>query len=86
MYQLERIGVNCSNWNNTGPTLSDDAIPHGLSCNPDGVPPTAEQLQEEVALNARKEAERQSGPEGLCTSIVTESSSGFMLHGRNLDW
>jgi hypothetical protein len=32
VYELERIGVNCSNWNNTGPTLDDDAIPHGLSC------------------------------------------------------
>ena len=35
-YELERIGVTCSNWNNTGPTMGDDAIPRGLSCDPDG--------------------------------------------------
>ena len=28
----DQIGVNCSNYNNTGPTLDDDAIPFGLSC------------------------------------------------------
>ena len=24
VYQLESIGINCSNWNNTGPTTKDD--------------------------------------------------------------
>jgi len=24
VYQLESLGINCSNWNNTGPTRKDD--------------------------------------------------------------
>jgi N-acylethanolamine-hydrolysing acid amidase len=77
VYQLERIGVNCSNWNNTGPTSGgDDAIPRGLGC--------------DEALTAWDE-ERLSralptGPAGRCTSIVAQDAAGFVAHGRNLDW
>jgi N-acylethanolamine-hydrolysing acid amidase len=85
VYQLERIGVNCSNWNNTGPTDGgDDAIPRGLGdCPEDG--------GGEAALLAAWDEERLSrslpnGPPGRCTSIVSQDASGFVAHGRNLDW
>mmetsp|Transcript_54094 Transcript_54094/g.93145 ORF Transcript_54094/g.93145 Transcript_54094/m.93145 type:complete len:406 (-) Transcript_54094:612-1829(-) len=82
VYELERIGVNCSNWNNTGPTRDDDAIPHGLSC-----------ADQRDAFEAKRLAVLETGPEGLCTSIVTqapvnEEDDGTLAvqHGRNLDW
>lgn len=75
VYQLERIGVNCSNWNNTGPTLDDDAIPHGLSC--------------EDTMKWWDQSRRHlssGGPHGRCTSIVSQDAAGSVSHGRNLDW
>ena len=66
--------MTCSNWNNTGPTEGDDAIPRGLSCDPDGT------------WAAKRAAVLATGPEGRCTSIVTQDSGGAVTHGRNLDW
>jgi hypothetical protein len=76
IYQLERIGVTCSNWNNTGPTLGDDAIPRGLSCDPDAANFYGKKVAADLA----------SGPAGFCTSIVSQAGNGGVLHGRNLDW
>eukprot|EP00616_Rhizochromulina_sp_CCMP1243_P009347 CAMPEP_0118970748 /NCGR_PEP_ID=MMETSP1173-20130426/7561_1 /TAXON_ID=1034831 /ORGANISM="Rhizochromulina marina cf, Strain CCMP1243" /LENGTH=417 /DNA_ID=CAMNT_0006920139 /DNA_START=28 /DNA_END=1281 /DNA_ORIENTATION=- len=75
VYELERIGVNCSNWNNTGPTLDDDAIPRGLSCG-----------AEQAAYEARRAKALETGPEGYCTSIVSMDDSNTVLHSRNMDW
>ena len=54
--------MNCYNWNNTGPTLGDDAIPRGLSCDPDG----------SNFYGAKVARDRATGPEGICTSIVSQ--------------
>jgi acid ceramidase len=79
VYELERIGVNCSNWNNTGPTLDDDAIPFGLSC--------ADARNDLEKFHKERHAKEQlTGPEGLCTSIVSQNSDNAITHGRNLDW
>jgi hypothetical protein len=76
VYQLERIGVNCSNWNNTGPTLDDDAIKSPrLTC---------ADAQAQFDLSQSKKLE--TGPAGYCTSIFSENDQDTMLHGRNLDW
>jgi len=70
VYQIEHIGLNCSNWNNTGPVGDDDAI----------VDPTWKK-----GCQHNETADAEKGP-GLCTSVVAQSTGGNMLHGRNLDW
>jgi hypothetical protein len=94
--QLEAIGVNCSNWNETGPTRKDDpgcmaVDPSQKWCychaahaagdvRPDGIA--------EFSLRPRaRNGERARDDEpGLCTSIVAQRADGHVVHGRNLDW
>lgn len=93
IYQLEHIGINCSNWNNTGPTTKDDPgckviDPRQEWCyckdkkadafiSPRDVPSYIAQLPERA---------REAGPAGPCTSVVAEDEAGHIYHGRNLDW
>jgi len=77
VYQLESIGVNCSNWNNTGPTGQCPGE------NDDGY--TGEEvawLQSDHYLKNLADVVET----GYCTSVVTEEAGGGILHGRNLDW
>ncbi|GMI48471.1 hypothetical protein TrCOL_g6674 [Triparma columacea] len=77
VYQLESIGVNCSNWNNTGPT--------GQCPGEDDVGYTGEEvawLQSDHYLKGLSDIVQT----GYCTSVVTEEAGGGILHGRNLDW
>lgn len=76
IYQLERLGLNCSNWNNTGPTLDDDAISTPeLSCTQ-----TRKKWEDHLADKYK------NGPSGRCTSIVSMDEYGTITHGRNMDW
>ena len=95
--QIEELGVNCSNWNETGPTRRDDP-----GCT--SVDPTQEWCYCHAAHRAgaidaktrvatifrrRPASERDEGegePHGLCTSVVAQDASGTIVHGRNLDW
>jgi len=73
VYQLEHIGVNCSNWNATGPTNS---------CK-------KKKANEIVWLESEWNAQRSvTDPihSGMCTSVVANNEQGQILHGRNLDW
>jgi len=73
IYQIESIGVNCSNWNNTGPTGAckkkhDSAV---------------------LKLHSRHFMQTLSDTvqTGLCTSVVANTATNQgVLHGRNLDW
>ena len=91
--QLESIGLNCSNWNETGPTRKDDP-----GCT--AVDPTqtwcfchkahaAGDVQAdgiaEFGLLSRGDGRGESEP-GLCTSIVAQRPDGRIVHGRNMDW
>ncbi|GMI05306.1 hypothetical protein TrVE_jg1157 [Triparma verrucosa] len=72
VYQLESIGVNCSNWNNTGPTgqCGDDDVDEVVWFESDHY---LRSLEDEVKT-------------GYCTSVVAEEAGDGILHGRNLDW
>ena len=72
VYQLEGLGVNCSNWNNTGPTGQCKKNATGIL--------TAEELEAGLGIPPRD-----AGP-GACTSVVAQTPSGQIYHGRNLDW
>eukprot|EP00944_MAST-04C_sp_MAST-4C-sp1_P006395 g6395.t1 len=84
--QLEHIALNCSNWNDTGPTRPDDpgcmdVDPKQTWCyckkHPNAYT-TYAKLKQELGVNV-------DGP-GLCTSVVAEDTAGVIFHGRNLDW
>lgn len=83
VYQLEHLGLNCSNWNNTGPT-----VPNDPGCM--AVDPKQEwcychnnsHLIDEQGILRPPEVD---GP-GLCTSTVGQALDGTIWHGRNLDW
>jgi N-acylethanolamine-hydrolysing acid amidase len=72
VYQIEHIGVNCSEWNNTGPVGDDDAVEPSWK---KGCDPKTKWTR----------TKSEDGP-GLCTSILSEDSEGHIWHGRNLDW
>ena len=69
---LRSIGVNCSNWNNTGPTgqCGDDDVDEIVWLESDHY---LRGLEDEVIS-------------GYCTSVVTQEPGGGIMHGRNLDW
>ena len=85
--QLESIGLNCSNWNNTGPTVKDDP-----GCK--DVDPTqkwcyckaAASVSSDPIVSIREFKQRTGrapGP-GMCTSVVAQDPHGNIFHGRNL--
>lgn len=88
IYQIESVGLNCSNWNNTGPTHKDD--PGCIDVDPDQswcyCKDAIDEIDNETGLVAPpKSFSPNTGP-GLCTSIVTRNTKGDIYHGRNLDW
>lgn len=86
VYQLEHIGLNCSNWNNTGPTIPND--PGCMAVDPTQTwcycHNNSDLLTEDQVLWS-KQRTPEDGP-GLCTSVVAEDTTGSIWHGRNLDW
>jgi len=84
IYQLEGLGINCSNWNNTGPT-----VPHDKGCE-DAEPPlahwcTCKKHAADIDSTGAVYPRHVEGP-GLCTSVVAQDLQGHIWHGRNLDW
>jgi len=89
--QLESLGLNCSNWNNTGPTVPDD--PGCKAVDPSqswcychaaaaaGALPPSKVIDSLFGLPPSLER----GP-GLCTSVVSNSADGHPVLVRNLDW
>mmetsp|Transcript_27789 Transcript_27789/g.41114 ORF Transcript_27789/g.41114 Transcript_27789/m.41114 type:complete len:418 (-) Transcript_27789:202-1455(-) len=88
IYQIESLGLNCSNWNNTGPTHKDD--PGCMAVDPNQewcychnvseyIDPATQQVPPSRPFNP------DNGP-GLCTSLVARDTDGTIWHGRNLDW
>eukprot|EP00471_Norrisiella_sphaerica_P008577 CAMPEP_0184503630 /NCGR_PEP_ID=MMETSP0113_2-20130426/52007_1 /TAXON_ID=91329 /ORGANISM="Norrisiella sphaerica, Strain BC52" /LENGTH=440 /DNA_ID=CAMNT_0026893165 /DNA_START=1434 /DNA_END=2752 /DNA_ORIENTATION=+ len=100
MYQLEHIGINCSNWNNTGPTAKND--PGCMDVDPKQeycyCHMHSKHIREDGWLKlgdipAFKDAQARAGRvvgqgpnPGLCSSIVARDEDGHIYHGRNLDW
>lgn len=87
VYQLEGIGINCSNWNTTGPTVPND--PGCEAAEPAGAnwcycKQHASEMDALGFLFPGLE-DRVNAP-GLCTSIVAQDPHGQIFHGRNLDW
>lgn len=81
VYQLEHIGINCTSWNNTGPTIPND--PGCMDIDPKQEWCYCHKHKETGLL--KPEIKLEDGP-GLCTSIVAEDKEGHIYHGRNLDW
>ena len=84
VYQLEHIGINCTSWNNTGPTVPND--PGCMAIDPKQEwcyckNKTAAELTPDGILAPPVK----DGP-GLCTSVVAQDADGHIFHGRNLDW
>ncbi len=71
VYQLERLGLQCDSWNNTGPV------------NPALCDRNNENYGGFTLLDEDDLAEE--GP-GQCTSFVAATPEGKIYHGRNLDW
>lgn len=83
VYQLERIGVNCSDWNNTGPTVPND--PGCMKTDPSQKICYCHTHQDLIDEDGMLRVKHTEGP-GLCTSVVAQDTHGNVLHGRNLDW
>ena len=85
MMQLESLGLNCSNWNNTGPTVPDD--PGCMAVDPKQEWCYCHDARASGALPADGvlRPPPREGP-GLCTSIVAQTPEGRIVHARNLDW
>ena len=86
--QLEHIGVNCSDWNNTGPTRPND--PGCVDVDPQQewcYCHKKANVHRLFSTSVLKEAYGAAveGP-GMCTSVVVENPEGAIYHGRNLDW
>eukprot|EP00466_Bigelowiella_natans_P005901 jgi/Bigna1/78958/fgenesh1_pg.58_\ len=96
VYQVESLGLNCSNWNNTGPTQKDD--PGCMAVDRDQKWCYCRENAEHIRsidgwLRVGDTPSFKSaffgtsqGPKGLCTSIVAKDLQGNIFHGRNLDW
>ena len=98
--QIEELGINCSNWNNTGPTVPDD--PGCKLVNPsqswcychDAHKAGAIRKSDGVApiftrRTPKEDAADVSGGSfgsGMCTSVVAQAPDGSIVHARNLDW
>jgi len=88
--QLEAIGVNCSNWNTTGPTQKDDpgciaVDPSQRWCYCQEAARAGAPFSSSGIVQMGRLPEGYEGP-GLCTSIVAQDAGGRILLGRNLDW
>ena len=85
MMQLEQAGLNCSSWNNTGPTIPDD--PGCVAVDPKQTWCYCHAAAHTRSLPADRvlRTPPRTGP-GLCTSIVAQTADGRVLHARNLDW
>ena len=93
--QVESVGINCSNWNVTGPTRKDD--PGCADVDPTQTWCYCRAAREAGATPAPLAAglgteyyefgrHATDGGPGLCTSIVAQAPDGSIVHGRNLDW
>jgi len=87
--QIEEVGINCSNWNTTGPTQKDDPGCKDIDpsqsfcyCKHAAVAGAKFESGGSLLIKRHKAME---GP-GACTSVVAQDASGAILHGRNLDW
>ena len=87
--QLESIGLNCSNWNNTGPTIPND--PGCMDVDPKQTwcyCRNSSRTTDMVSVASYRDVlnlPKKEGP-GLCTSVVAQNDQGKIYHGRNLDW
>lgn len=86
--QLESIGLNCSNWNTTGPTIPND--PGCTDIDPKQVwcyCHNKSRTEEMVSISSFRQAMnlKKEGP-GMCTSVIAQDTTGKIYHGRNLDW
>ena len=89
--QLEAIGVNCSNWNETGPTRKDDpgcmaVDPSQKWCYCHAAHAAGDVRPDGIAEFSLRPRSTREGEPGLCTSIVAQRADGHVVHGRNLDW
>lgn len=90
--QLEHIGVNCTNWNVTGPTVKDDpgcvvldrtqawCYCHDHPLETVFPPPSR------YAVPSGKIMYQDDNRPGMCTSMVATRDDDVVYHGRNLDW
>jgi hypothetical protein len=86
IYQLERLGLSCDSWNNTGPSMAcmlpknqDDDVEDDANFGP--FMPYPDSDEEEY----KREMEEVDSP-GPCTSFVVSDPEGKIWAGRNLDW
>ena len=90
VYQLESIGINCSNWNNTGPTVPDDPGCRDIDPRQDYCychnKSNQEWIDPHTSILQPPKYRTKEAVTGLCTSVVANTPEGAVLHGRNLDW
>lgn len=86
IYQLERLGLSCDSWNNTGPSMACN-LPRNNDDDEENVPdfstfqPYPDSEEDEYA----REVSEIDSP-GPCTSFVASDPDGKVWAGRNLDW
>ena len=87
IYQLERLGLSCDSWNNTGPSMACELPRNNDDESPDSLVgygpfmPFPDSEEDEYA----REMEHIDAP-GPCTSFVVSDPDGKVWAGRNLDW
>lgn len=89
IYQLERLGLTCDSWNNTGPSKTCD-LPRNNDddydddANPDFYGPFMPYPDSDEAEYEREMADINAP--GPCTSFVVQDPDNKVWMGRNLDW
>lgn len=86
IYQLERLGLSCDSWNNTGPSMAcllpknnDDESEEMPGFGPFMPFPDSEEAEYEREMG-------EIDAPGPCTSFVVSDPDGKIWAGRNLDW
>jgi len=89
IYQLEALGLNCSNWNNTGPTVPNDPGCVDIDPKQDWCYCKQKELTpfiDHAGMLSPPKYRNSENTTGLCTSVVANTPDGSITHGRNMDW
>mmetsp|Transcript_11617 Transcript_11617/g.25399 ORF Transcript_11617/g.25399 Transcript_11617/m.25399 type:complete len:442 (+) Transcript_11617:39-1364(+) len=85
IYQLERLGLSCDSWNNTGPSMAC-LLPRNNDDETDEEPDFGNFMPFESEEEEYEREIAEIDSPGPCTSFVISDPESKIWAGRNLDW
>ena len=86
IYQLEALGLNCSNWNSTGPTIPNDPGCVDIDPKQDWCYCKQKELTpfiDHAGMLSPPKYRNSENTTGLCTSVVANTPDGSITHGKS---